>query len=206
MSGPSLPWDQRLARACMRPLVRSPVTPNHVTAASLAAGLAAAWLYAQGGASVHWAAAAYVLSAWLDHADGELARLSGRVSRFGHYFDNLAGGLTYVLVFVGMGWGLSERQVLGWDLGLWTVGFGVAAGLAIAAIVMLRIELERRAGRAAIAQPALWGFEIEDAMYIIAPITWLGWHGPFLLAAGIGAPLFLLWQLRDFRRVGAHRP
>jgi phosphatidylglycerophosphate synthase len=201
-----MPWDQRLARVCMRPLAGSPVTPNQVTAASLVAGLAAAWLYARGGASVHWGATFFLLSAWLDHADGELARLSGRVSRFGHYFDNLAGGLVLVLLFVGMGWGLSRGPILGWEPGLWAVGFGVAAGLATAVTFALRLELERRAGLAAIAQPALWGFEIEDTMYLVAPITWLGWHGPFLLAAGVGAPLFLLWQAWAFRRARAPRP
>ena len=221
----SIPWDQRLARLCVRPFVRSPVTPNQITALSLLVGLAAAWLYARGGAAVHWGAALFVLAAWLDHADGELARLSGRTSSFGHYFDIVAGGIVTVLVFVGMGWGLRQTGISGWAgvpwisgtwipeawipepwipeawiPGAWTPALGIAAGGAIAVIYTVRLGMEGRVGKAAVAQPSFLGFEIEDLLYLVAPITWLGWHGPFLLLAGIGAPLFLVWQLWTFGR------
>ena len=36
-------------------------------------------------------------------------------------------------------------------------------------------------------------------MYLLGPITWLGLLQPFLILAGIGAPLFallVLWQCR----------
>jgi hypothetical protein len=64
---------------------------------------------------------------------------------------------------------------------------------------VLRMELERRAGKAATRQPNLLGFEVEDVMYLVGPITWLGLLQPFLILAGIGAPLFallVLWQRR----------
>ena len=64
------PWDQRLARALIRPLAGSPVTPNHITALSLIAGLAGALLFAQGGTAMHWGALLFILSTLLDHADG----------------------------------------------------------------------------------------------------------------------------------------
>ena len=44
-----------------------------------------------------------MLSAWLDHCDGELARATGRTSRFGHYFDYLAATLAYSALFLGAG-------------------------------------------------------------------------------------------------------
>ena len=50
----------------------------------------------------------------------------------------------------------------------------------------------------AFAQPRVAGFELEDILYVIAPLTWLGWLGPFLVASPIGTPLFALWTARQF--------
>jgi phosphatidylglycerophosphate synthase len=189
------PWDQRLARHLMRPLVATRVTPNQITTLSLAAGLLAAWLYASGGAAANAGGACFMLAFLLDHADGELARMTRRTSRFGHYSDLAAGGAVLVAVFVGMGIGLQGDD----GLGAWPVGLGVSAGLATAAIFVLRLELERRAGKDATRQPNLLGFELEDVMYLAGPITWLGLLEPVLVLAGVGAPLFallVLWQGR----------
>jgi phosphatidylglycerophosphate synthase len=190
----SPPWDQRLARLLMRPLADSGIGPNQITTLSLAIGWLAAWLYAGGGAAVHLGALCFMLSFWLDHADGELARMTARTSRFGHYYDLAAGGAVLIALFVGIGVGLRDGA-----LGAWSIGLGGAAGLATAAIFVLRMELERRAGKPATRQPNLLGFELEDVMYLLGPITWLGLLQPFLVLAGIGAPLFallVLWQCR----------
>jgi phosphatidylglycerophosphate synthase len=181
------PWDQRLAHLMVRPLAATRVTPNQITTLSLAIGLLAAWLYAQGGAVANVGGACFMLAFLLDHADGELARMTGRTSAFGHYYDLAAGGAVLVAVFVGIGSGLHR------------VGLGVAAGLAIAVIFVLRLELERRAGKNATRQPNLLGCELEDVMYLLGPVTWLGLLEPLLVLAGIGAPLFallVLWQGR----------
>ena len=191
------PWDQRLARALVRPLAATSVAPNHVTALSLLVGLAAAACYARGGAAAHWGGALLMLSLLIDHADGELARMSGRTSVFGHYFDYVSDGIVLVAAFTGMGVGLHGDGALGG----WAVPVGIAAGVAIALIFFLRDEMARRHGREAIAQPTWGGFEVQDVMYLVGPITWLGGLAPFLALAGVGAPLFLLWQLWDFRRV-----
>jgi len=188
------PWDQRLAHTLMRRLCATPITPNQITVLSLAIGWLAAWLYAAGGAAVHLGGLCFMLSFWLDHADGELARMTGRTSIFGHYFDLAAGGAVLVAVFIGIGIGASAGA-----LGAWSIGLGLGAALATAAIFVLRMELERRAGKAAVRQPNLLGFEIEDMMYLLGPITWLGLLQPFLVLAGIGAPgfaLVVLWQRR----------
>ena len=195
------PWDQRLARAVARPLSATPVTPNQITTFSLAIGLLAALLYVQGGWAVHLGAACFVLSFWLDHADGELARMTGRTSPFGHYYDLAAGGAVLIALFIGMGIGARHGA-----LGGWSIGLGSAAALATAVIFVARLELERRAGKAAVRQPNLFGFEMEDTMYLVGPITWLGLLQPFLVLAGIGAPLFSLWVLGAYRRVLIGRP
>ena len=50
MDGP--PWDQRIARVFVKPLVRSPVTPNQVTAATRLIALAGAGLFVPGDADL----------------------------------------------------------------------------------------------------------------------------------------------------------
>lgn len=181
------PWDQRLARAALQPLTAASIAPNQVTTFSLAVGLLAAFFYGRGGGAAHLGAACFVLSLWLDHLDGELARSTGRTSAFGHYYDLAADCCVLVAVFLGIG------------IGEGMPGLGVAAGLGTAAIFGGRMALERRSGKAAVRQPNLLGFELEDVMYLLAPLTWLGLLQPFLLLAGIGAPLFallVLWQCR----------
>jgi archaetidylinositol phosphate synthase len=66
--------------------------------------------------------------------------------------------------------------------------------------------LERRGGKAAVRQPNLLGFELEDLMCLLAPITWFGLLEPFLLLASIGAPLFALLVLWQCRRLLPGRP
>lgn len=75
-----------------------------------------------------------------------------------------------------------------------------------ATIFVLRPELERRAGSGAVRQPSLSGLELEGLMYLLGPITWFGLLQPFLLLAGIGAPLFALLVLWECRRLFAGRP
>ena len=73
------PWDARLARRLVTPLKDSRATPNHLTTVRLAVGLAAAAAFLPG--TYGWTnigALLMVLSNFLDHTDGELARISGR--------------------------------------------------------------------------------------------------------------------------------
>jgi archaetidylinositol phosphate synthase len=189
------PWDQRLARALVRPLRRSRVTPNAITTLALAVGLLAAWLFALGGSAAHLGALLFILACLLDHADGELARMTGQTSIFGHYYDLIADTIVHAALFVGIGIGLSAGETDAPYLRL-----GLLAGGAVGLIVILRLELERRAGRAATRQPNLLGFELQDVTYLLGPITWLGGLAPVLLLAAIGAPLYALAVLWTFGR------
>ena len=204
MTGPA--WDQRLARWLVRPLARTPIHPNHLTWASLAIGLAAAALFAQGDALyANWGAVAFMTAAFMDHTDGELARMTGKTSRFGHYLDLVCAAITYTALFAGIGLGLAQGA-----MGREAAVLGVVAGVSVAAIFTARLYLEERFGGDIAHQPNFAGFEPEDVLYLIGPITWLGWLEPFLIAAAIGAPAFLLvvfWQIgRSILRQGGDRP
>lgn len=191
-----VPYDQRIAEILVKGLARTPLTPNMVTTFGLVAGLAAAWLFAQGDPGLrHWAAAVFLYAVFNDHVDGQLARATGKTSRFGHYYDHVAASTAYVGMFVGAGLGFSD----GW-LGPWAVALGLAAGISVTIIFATRVAVEVKAGTQAVKQNSFAGFEIEDTLYIVGPVTWLGQLEPFLVAAGIGTPLFLIWVLIASRR------
>jgi len=190
-----LALDQRIAKFAARGLAKGPVTPNMVTGASILVGVLAAVLFAQGGLIIHWGAGVFIVVVWMDHLDGELARETGTTSEFGHYFDHAAAMLNHVMMFVGSGVGIGDGI-----LGISGPLLGIGAGVSVAAIMSVRIYGEERIGRAFNKQTVRAGFEIEDVLYVVAPITWLGFFDYFILLAGVGAPLFLLYVIWDCRR------
>ena len=199
MPGPSeatnsIPHDQRIARALVVPLARLGATPNQVTAFSLLLALVAAGLFTLGTAQAgHWAAGTFVLARFLDHFDGELARLTGKSSRIGYYFDYVVGGISYAALFAGIGVGLA-----GGPLGAWALVLGLSGVAAALVSLGLNLDLDRQRDLAegeAVGYPGLAGFELEDGIYLLAPATWFGWLVPFFVAAGIGATLYCLWTL-----------
>ncbi|HAE75727.1 MAG TPA: CDP-alcohol phosphatidyltransferase, partial [Alphaproteobacteria bacterium] len=99
--------------------------------------------------------------------------------------------------FIGIGIGKSYG-VLGDN----AIFFGFAASIAIAITMSIRLYKEIRDGKLSIQQGNFLGFEPEDTLYIVGPIAWLDGLTPFLIAAGIGAPIFLLWVIWDFFRSG----
>jgi archaetidylinositol phosphate synthase len=192
-------WDARLARRLVTPLVDTFVTPNHLTTLRLLIGLAGALCLARGGfAWTNAGALLIVLSNFVDHTDGELARISGKSSRIGHIYDLACDSLVTVMMFVGMGLGIgaiheAERVVPG-------ICLGSLAGVAVAVIFFLRMRIEDMEGKAGIKQASVAGFETEDVLYLLPLVTLTGIVTPFVVAASIGAPLFALWVIVDFRR------
>ena len=178
------PWDARAAAWLIQPFIASPrVMPNHFTALRLVVGVAGAWCFALGTAP-NLAALLIVLSNFLDHTDGELARLGGKGSRFGHYFDLAADAVVTVGMFAGIGIGLSRGE-----LGGAAVVMGAVAGCAVALIFHLRNRLENQHGKDATRQPRWAGFELEDVLYLLPLVTLSDGLGWFLPAAAVGAPL-----------------
>jgi len=184
-------WDQRLAHVLVKPLVATPIHPNHLTGLSFLFGLSAAVLFATGGpVAVHVAAGLFMVAVFLDHTDGELARLAGKSSSFGARFDSVVNASNYTMLFISIGIGLSSGP-----LGVWALVLGCAAGLCNPVIFFLRLGLERRHGHKAVAHPHYAGVEIEDIIYLIGPITWLGGLEYFFLAYGIGTFGYTSWTV-----------
>lgn len=194
------PWDVRLARALVRPLRYSRITPNHLTTVRLAFGIAAAGAFTRG--SYGWmnlGALLLVVSNFLDHTDGELARISGKTSRIGHWYDLASDAAVTILLFTAIGVGVSARSTR--VLQVSPLALGSCAGVAIALIFFLRARIEAVAGKAASKQPSMGGFETEDLLYLLPLVTLCSGVTAFLAAAAIGAPLFAAWVVFDYRRL-----
>ncbi len=194
-------WSRRLARPLMRPLVGTRVRPNHVTSLRLATGLGAAAAFAVG--STDWVLAGgllFVLSVFLDSADGELARLADACSALGDDYDVASDIAVTMLLFVGLGVGL-RTGLLGW----WAIPVGLMTGAAIATIYWVIVKIERLE---VVPEPVVsgrGGFAADESLYLVGPIAWLGWLQPFLLLSFLGAPLFAGWLWLRYRRLRAAR-
>lgn len=194
------PWDARLARRLVTPLKDTRVRPNHLTTVRLGFGIAAAAAFTQG--SYGWTnlgALLMVLSNFLDHTDGELARISGKSSRIGHWYDLASDAAVTILLFMAIGVGVGA-QASG-SLPVSPVTLGTVSGVAVALIFYLRMRIEEMAGKAASRQASLAGFETEDVLYLLPLVTLFNGTTPFLIASSIGAPLFAVWVVFDHRRV-----
>src|ERR1700760_4927990 len=194
------PWDARLARKLVTPLKDSWVTPNYLTTVRLFVGLAAAAAFLPG--SYGWsnlAAVLLIVSNFLDHTDGELARISGKTSRIGHIYDLASDALVTVLLFLAIGIGVGTH--VGSLLQLPPALLGLVSGSAVALIFYLRMRIESLVGKAGTQQGSLAGFETEDVLYLMPLVTVCNGLTNFLVAAAIGAPLFAVWVTFDFWRV-----
>jgi len=192
-------WDARLARRLVSPLKDTRVTPNHLTTVRLLIGLAGAACLAQGRFGwVNAGAFLIVLSNFLDHTDGELARISGNSSKIGHFYDLASDAVITVLLFVCIGAGLAAQ---GHALAASPTLLGIVAGIAVALIFFLRMRIESLVGKAGNQQSFLGGFETEDVLYLLPLVTLTGATAPVLIAASIGAPLFALWVTIDYLRI-----
>jgi archaetidylinositol phosphate synthase len=194
------PWDALLARRLVIPLKDSWLTPNHLTTLRLGVGLAAAAAFTPG--TYGWsnlAALLLILSNFLDHADGELARISGKFSRFGHLYDIGSDAAVTILIFIAMGIGVAAAPQI--DLELPPALLGAISGAAIALIFLLRMRMEELLGKSATQQASVAGFETEDVLYLLPLVTLCNGMAQFLLAATICAPLFAVWVAVDYRRV-----
>jgi archaetidylinositol phosphate synthase len=190
-------WTHRLARWTVLPLVDTRVTPNHLTTLRLVSGLAACGAFAVGTRDGEiWGGVLWVVSAFLDRADGELARVSGKTSARGHAYDYACDVAVNALFFAAIGIGL-RHSVLGW----WAIPIGIATALAIAAGSLLSEALEKRDGSGKKAYTGVAGFDFDDMLYLFGPFAWLGWLLPLLIGAAIGGPAVAVLTWWRFHRL-----
>lgn len=137
---------EKVFRPLAHPLVlgfaRLRVPPPVVVAAAGAAGVAAAVELGRGSLLV--AALLVQLKTLLDNADGQLARLTGRISAFGRYLDSEVDLLVNAALFAALAWTTAQPAL------------ALAGFLALTSVLSLNFNAERLS-RAAVAEPEAHG-------------------------------------------------
>jgi archaetidylinositol phosphate synthase len=200
-------WTHRLARLLVRPLLGTGITPNHLTTLRLATGLlACAALLPADGTWLWFAGWLWLASALLDRADGELARIGNMSTPGGHRYDYMVDNVVNSGFFIALGCGLRTAE---W--GGTAIALGVVTGTALYVCGSWSEALEQLDGPGSKAYAGAFGFDPDDLLYLLAPIVWLGWRMPLLVAAAVGATAMMLltgWRLRQRlgRRAGVREP
>lgn len=193
-------WTHALARMAVRPLLGTGVTPNHLTTLRLLSGLAAccclaAMPFARDGAGHAttvlglslgaWGGLLWIVSAFLDRADGELARIGNMMSPGGHRYDYLVDNGINCLFFLCIGIGLMRAELFGQKLHDWTLLMGtVAAGAMFLCNWMSELYESRVPGER--TWSGAWGFHPDDALYLLGPAVWAHLLLPILMGAALG--------------------
>jgi phosphatidylglycerophosphate synthase len=184
----SASWTHLLAPPLVRSLLGTAVRPNHLTTLRLITGLAACLGFLRGTpAGMGWGGGLWLISAFLDRADGELARIGNMMSPEGHRYDYLADTAINSLFFVSIGIGLRHS----W-LGHWSIPLGLTAGVAMLLCSLFAEWLEQMSPAGTRAYSGRWGFDPDDALYLMGPLAWLGWLSPILIGASIGTTVMMI--------------
>jgi phosphatidylglycerophosphate synthase len=183
-------FDRMLSAALSRRLVRTPFTPNVITALSLLVGLGGAMLLAN---TTPWVAFLGSLVLWtsciLDGCDGEVARLKLLTSAFGARFDAAADAVVHLATFGAIVIHVRRARP---DLSLagptFFFLFGVVVSMAFVWWLINRLPSERRLGFKRVYER----LASRDYIYLVVVFTALSKLEWFLWAVAVGANLFWL--------------
>ena len=195
-TAPHTSWTHRLARCFVRPLVHTAINPNHLTTLRFLIGLLACVAFGYGTrAGEIWGGVWWVVSAFLDRADGELARLSGKISPAGHTYDYVTDVILDALLFLAIGVGQRHS-----DLGMWAILLGLIAAVSIVTSSVCGEWLDKFDVSGRKSYSGVAGFDVDDALYLIGPFAWLSWLEFVVIGAAICAPVFALLMWRRLSR------
>ena len=181
-------WDERLAHSLALILALSPLTPNMITTLSLILVIISGLLFATGLQScLNIAALCFMLVRFLDHLDGELARAKQKESLVGYYYDWFTDTFSYSILFISLAIGFHDMLS---DMLNILVIFAVSACLFNTALSLLGEHHDNKELYKGF--PSYAGFSIDDGMYMIGPICWMGYLYPFFIICLVGAVVFTL--------------
>lgn len=192
---------RRCSRWISRLLVRTPVTPNQVSLLSLAIGLVAVWCFWHAtAASALLGVLVYALACIVDHADGEIARLTFQESRLGANLDWTIDTIIHTGIVLGIGVS-SGGRLMG------VVGLLGAAGVTLSAISARYLPRELEVG------PTVGGLlkniANRDLFYLVllsfAALRWLVPPLVFVVAVVVAVGSQVYW-VGCLARIGRPRP
>jgi archaetidylinositol phosphate synthase len=194
-------WTHIAARALVRPLIGTGVTPNHLTTLRLITGLAACAAVALGTpAGALWGGVLWLVSAFLDRADGELARIGDMMSAKGHAYDYFSDALINSLIFAAAGIGARHS----W-LGMWAAPVGALATVSMLVSWVVGEWYQKLEGSGQKAYAGRWGFDVDDGLYLIAPLIWLGLMSFVVVGAAVATTIMAVVIVVRFQRLRLRR-
>jgi phosphatidylglycerophosphate synthase len=194
--------NRKLSRLITRWLLRTPLSPNHITVLSCLIGMFGALCFLPGG---YWGPVLGALllqfSVVLDCCDGEVARMKFLESPLGDWLDSVCDTVVYIAIFLGMG-------VAVWRNGAARHALALAGVLAVGGVLaFLLVTLAEKAGETGnrrggwediLIKKLLASLTTRDFSVLIVASALTGHLGWFLWGAAIGAHvfwLFLAWLL-----------
>ena len=198
-------FERRISLEITRRLVSTSITPDVMTLASLAVGLAGAPFFLSSSPALQLTGGLIFLAhSILDGCDGELARVKFLQSRRGAILDFWGDNVVHVAVFVciAIGWALHAGTA--WPLALGAVA--AAATLGSATLMFERTAQDRPESVDSPATARLTAaLASRDFIYLLILCSAFGKANWFLVATAIGAPTFFLLALWNERRRGRVR-
>lgn len=178
-------YAHAFARIFVRPLIGTWVRPNHLTGLRLVTGLAACALLTAGTRSAaSWSALLWVIACVLDRADGELARMADLRSESGKVLDFYSDMILDAAWFLCAGIGLRSS---------WLGDAAIPLGVLTCVSMLISIWVSELFDRLSTPDVKAWSgterFHPDDALFLLAPVTWCGWLGLVLIGAAICTPL-----------------
>jgi phosphatidylglycerophosphate synthase len=176
-------------------LARWGVSPNHITLFNLILGILSGVLASFG--DYGYLLAGGILFQWvsiLDGCDGEVAKLNGKATRFGAWFDTVGDNLSFVVFVVGVTFGFYQKTHAYWVLALAEIAL---VSFAVLLSIMVSYLLRKQDGKA-----SLTTYEKEVLNASLAGQT--GWvatfmsRGKFLIKKDFFALLFSLLAVINF--------
>jgi len=195
--------ERRISLAVTRRLVWTALTPNGMTAVSLAVGLAGAPFFLSHVPEWQVAGALlFLLHSILDGCDGEIARLKFLESSGGAALDFWGDNAVHVAVFscMALGWSFASGSPWPLFLGVVAVASTLVAAFAVEPhkVTLPTLPAARSAG--ARMADALAN---RDFIYLIIALAAFGKSAWFLVLVALGTPAFVLLRLWADRRQGS---
>ena len=195
--------DEKIAAKVVKYIAQTTITPNQVSTFSLLLAAFAAVFFSFG---VYFfsviGSILFIFSKFLDHVDGQLARELKKETKFGWYYDSFVDTATYVLMFVGISAGIPPGT---FEINFFSiVDLDLQNFLLFSAIIasilntFLGIIHKFKTSKDFYGFPETDKVALEDGIYLIGPITWIGFINFFFLAASIGSVIFVIYNIKRF--------
>ena len=195
--------DEKLAQRVVRYLIKTSITPNQVTTVSLLLAAFAAVFFTFG---IYFfsviGSLLFIFAKFLDHVDGQLARELKKETKFGWYYDSFVDTATYILMFVGISAGVPPGtfeikifNIVNFDLQNYLLFSAISASILN---TLLGIIHKYKTSKDFYGFPETNKVALEDGIYLIGPITWIGFINFFFLIASIGSVIFVIYNIKRF--------